>query len=181
MTGIDGRIELLDADACVEHAAAANDDLVRHTAEQVVVPDVRCDSLRVEGVQTGIRRLARRHHGRSGDVICRGRRPVDAAVRFEALKLCVAFERWKREHARLAVFVLYRLEQADFALDERPTDREPWSPRLDASELARAPSGPRLEVVHRGVPRIARPLRLDRRNRTRRQTELGRERSTSYL
>src|SRR5207344_352767 len=85
--GIDGRIELLHAHAALEHAAGANDDLVRHTPEYVVVSDVRCDALRVERVQAGVRRLARRHHGRSGETICRADRPVDAAVRFEALNL----------------------------------------------------------------------------------------------
>src|SRR5713226_867981 len=119
MTGIDGRIELLHAHAGVEHAAVANDDLVRHTAEQVVVPDVRRDTLRVERVQTGIRRLARRHQGRSGEVIHRSDRPVDAAVRFEALKLGIAFERWKSEYAGLAVLVLDRLEKVESAFDER--------------------------------------------------------------
>src|SRR5438445_12687561 len=107
-------------------------------------------------------------------MIRRGRRPVDTAVRFEALNLRVAFERWKSEYARLAVFVLNRLEKVESALDERSAEREAWSPRLEASERARAPSGPGLEIVHRDVPRISRALRLDRRPGTRRQTNRGR-------
>src|ERR1700738_4213685 len=114
-------------------------------------------------------------------MMCRGSSPVDAAVRFEALKLRVAFERGKPEHARLAVFVLGRLEKVDFPFDERAADGEAWGPRFDASELARAPSEPGLEIVHRHVPGIPRPLRLDRGHGTGREAELGCERGASYL
>src|SRR5258708_4926970 len=100
-------------------------------------------------------------------MIRRGDRPVDAAVRLEALNLGVAFERWQSKYARLAVFVLDRLEDIELALDDRPAEREPRRPRLEASELARAPPGPRLEIVHRDVPRITRPLCRDCRHPSR--------------
>src|ERR1700681_4500538 len=114
-------------------------------------------------------------------MIGRGDRPIHAAVRFEALKLRVAFQRWKVEHASLAVFVLSRLQHVDFALDERASEREAWSPRFDAPELARSPPGPGLEIVHGDVPGVPRPLGLDRRHGTGGQAKLGCERGFSDL
>src|SRR5258705_917646 len=101
--------------------------------------DGRIHAWGLERVQPGVRRLPRRDHGRAGDTMCRSHGPVDAAVRFEALELRVALERWKAEHPRLAVFVLHRLEEADFALDDRPTERKTRRPRFDASELPGTP------------------------------------------
>ena len=114
-------------------------------------------------------------------MIGRSQRPVDAAVRFDTLKLRVAFEGRKPEDARLAVFVLDRLENADLAFHDRSASRETRSPRFDAPEFAGPPPEARLEVVNGDVPGVSGPLCLDRRHGAGREAELGCEGGTAHL
>src|SRR4030095_6982583 len=94
-----------------------DDQLVGYAAEDVVVFDCRRDRLRVERIQPGVGRLARREHGRRRDLLRVADRPVEERGRLEALKLGVALELRQPEHTGLTVLELRRLEQADATVE----------------------------------------------------------------
>ena len=100
--------------------------------------DVGRHALGIERVQPRVRRLARRDERGDGESIRLIAQPVGARERLEALQLGVALERRQPEHARLAVFILHRLEKLHLAGNDRAADRHTRGPRLDASELAAA-------------------------------------------
>ena len=108
-------------------------------------------------------------------------RPIRAAERFEALELCVAFERRKAEDPVPGELVLHGLEHAEFSCHNGPANRKAWSERFDADELPAAPPHARLEIVHLEVPGIARPLCFDCSDGAHRLTELRRVRGAAHL
>ena len=116
---INRRVELLHADARLEHTAAADDRLIRHARQHVVVPDVSGHGLRIERVQAGVSGLSRRHHRGSCEPVRARDHPIGARERFEALELRIALERRKTEYPRLAVLGLHRFEQADLPFHDR--------------------------------------------------------------
>ena len=178
---INRRVELLHADARLEHTAAADDRLIRHARQHVVVPDVRGHRLRIERVQAGVSGLSRRHHRGSGEPVRARDHPIGARERFEALELRIALERRQAEYPRLAVLGLHRFEQADLPFHDRSAERDARRPRFDASELTRPPPQARLEIVHGHVPGVACPLRFNGGGGTRGQAELGRVGGAAYL
>src|SRR5262249_18984895 len=125
-------IELLHAEARVEHAAPTDDDLVGDAGQYAMGLDIRRDALWIERVQSGKGCLAGGDGRRGGEMPRLTGRPIETAERFDAFDLRIAGIRRQTERARTSELVLYGLEHAYMIPRERASDGRARRERFDA-------------------------------------------------